>query len=253
MTFKFEISINENGDDAPEYYYGNYGLTSYLQTGSCTNPITYGSCTAVAPFSTLTNSPSSFAPFVLTAPALLPVTITADGVPTTPVPQGFLIAPDASARPADTSGNDQGVLSQSSTITYLVDGVAVPQMRVSTPVAFSTAGLSVGTHTLQIVYSGNTVYASSTYTTTFKVGPPPIGTPYSCAVSPSLGNSYSLAAVANITVNPVPSSVPSGTSVPIDNLSVTLTSDPYWEGYPSVQLTEAYVRSVLAAQSPLRQ
>ncbi len=118
---------------------------------------------------------------------------------------------------------------QSSTITYLVDGVAVPQIdQLCHPVAFSTAGLSVGTHTLQVVYSGNKVYASNTYTHhVHRRSAADRDALQLRRRSPAWApHTSTLNATANVTANPVPSSVPSGTSVPIDNLSVTVDLGP---------------------------
>ncbi len=65
---------------------------------------------------------------------------------------------------------------------------------------FSTAGLIPGTHTLTIEYSGDPVYAPSSYSQTFTVAPPAPGTSFVCETSSRLYPTLNASVVAVATV-----------------------------------------------------
>ena len=88
---------------------------------------------------------------------------------------------------------------------------------------FSTAGLIPGTHTLTIEYSGDPVYTPSSYSQTFTVAPPAPGTPFVCETGQT---SYPMLNASVVAVAMVPSPVPSGLTVPVSALDLTLNTDP---------------------------
>ncbi len=88
---------------------------------------------------------------------------------------------------------------------------------------FSTAGLIPGTHTLTIEYSGDPVYAPSSYSQTFTVAPAAPGTPFICKTSSNYFPTLNASVVAVATV---PSLSPNGSTAPVTGLDVTLNIDP---------------------------
>ncbi len=155
------------------------------------------------------------------------------GVPTTPVPEGYQIQPwynggyvlEAASDPYGIMPNPSG------SITYLVDGVqvatsdscnALPGLPTGA-VYLSTAGLTPGTHTLTMEYSGDPVYSPSSYSQTFTVAPPAPGTSFTCHSSSFNDPTVSASVVAVATV---PNPVPSGSTVPVSALDLTLNIDP---------------------------
>ncbi len=115
------------------------------------------------------------------------------------------------------------------TLTYVVDGTVVGTSSSTTMAStvlvyyFSTAGLIPGTHTLTIEYSGDPVYAPSSYSQTFTVAPPAPGTPFVCETTDRVYPTLNASVVAVATV---PSLAPSGSTVPVSALDLTLNIDP---------------------------
>ncbi len=107
----------------------------------------------------------------------------------------------------------------------MVDGVPVGSIPADNGVAaeffpISTANLIPGTHTLTVQYSGDPVYSPATTSTTFTVGPAPLGTEYACALNGQHDFTGFIEAVAN-----APSLAPSGSSVPVSSLDLTFNGD----------------------------
>ena len=244
LTVPLEISFNEDGDNGPLNLYGSVpgGFGFQLGTGTCQDA---DHCTTAPPFDGQENVlPNGFwlnfpGSISLTPPSLYPTTMSSTIFPTYTVPQGFVVVPGIEVNPPSTPS---GLPALTGTMQYLVDGNIVPALFNTSSdglthsfesfpystgslglAKFSTAGLSVGTHTFQAVYSGDSVFAGATYTTTFTVGIPPTGTPYTCIYNAADGTFYGS---AGVTVQAtLPASAPAGTSVPINNLDVTLNVD----------------------------
>ncbi len=90
-------------------------------------------------------------------------------------------------------------------------------------VYLSTTGLAPGTHTVTFEYSGDPVYSPSSYTQTFTVAPPAPGTSFVCQTNNSATPSLNASVVAVATV---PALAPSGSTVPVSALDLTLNFDP---------------------------
>ncbi len=155
-------------------------------------------------------------------------------VPTTPVPEGYQIAPYVNGGfPASAASNPYGIMPYTSgTITYLIDGVEVAKsdagagtsgLQFPSAVYLSTAGLTPGIHTITFEYSGDPVSSPSSYSQTFTVAPPAPGTPFVCETTYTGIPTVNASVVAVATV---PSLAPSGSSVPVSALDLTLNIDP---------------------------
>ncbi len=88
---------------------------------------------------------------------------------------------------------------------------------------FSYAGLTPGPTRSPIEYSGDPVYAPSSYSQTFTVAPPAPGTPFVCQTTSGHDPTLNASVVAVATV---PSLAPSGSTVPVSALDLTLNIDP---------------------------
>ncbi len=187
LTLNLQISIayNPTNGTGPG---GPVAVNPILYNGSCSSPT---NCTeSNSPFNfispTESGAPETSGTFTKTYGARAPVTFTSYNMPTTPVPEGYRIVP--SIRVAAASSLDPFLQSPTGTFTYLVDGSVVGTSSTSgvggvTSAGnfhFSTAGLIPGTHTLTIEYSGDPVYAPSSYSQTFTVAPPAPGTSFVC-------------------------------------------------------------------------
>ncbi len=178
LTLNLELSLvwdpNDYGPGVQEFY-------ATLYSGTC---VSTNNCTATPPLpeNYSPTSMTSTGTFTLTYGARSPVSFSRNSIPTTPVPEGYTIAPQVFVSAAS---NPYGIMpSPSGTSTYLVDGTAVgtsgPVGGLAESYDFSTAGLIPGTHTLTIEYSGDPVYSPSSYSQTFTVSPAPLGTEYTC-------------------------------------------------------------------------
>ncbi len=126
--------------------------------------------------------------------------------------------------------------SPTGTLTYLVDGTTVGtstsygtvSLTSNQPFYFSTANLVPGTHTLTLEYSGDPVYSPSSYSQTFTVAPSAPGTPFVCKTTNA---NYPTLNASVVAVATVPNPVPSGSTVSVNALDLTLNMDP--DGGPS--------------------
>ncbi len=212
-----------------------------LYNGSCTVPVTdNSSCTpSDSPFNSIaptqSGAPEANGTFTMTYGARVPVSFN-QSIPTTPVPEGYTIAPNAFPTAAS---NPYGIMPPATgTITYFIDGVQVATSDAGAGttdlqpyylVVLSTAGLTPGTHTLTMEYSGDPVYTPSSYSQTFTVAPPAPGTPFVCETT--IGAPFSTLNASVVAVATVPSLAPSGSTVPVSALDLTLNVDP--NGGPS--------------------
>ncbi len=240
VTVNLEISIaydpSNFGPGA-----GNQGATvrATLYNGDCTVPVTSNSsCTpSDSPFNSIaptdSGAPDAIGTFTMTYGARSPVAWNTTTVPTTPVPEGYRVKPydGETGIPLTAASNPNYTMPiPTGSITYLVDGVQVATSGTASipgtldpgQLYLSTAGLTPGTHTLTMEYSGDPVYSPSSYSQTFTVGPPAPGTPFVCQTATIGTLNASVVAVAT-----VPSPVPSGSTVPVSALDLTLNIDPH--------------------------
>ncbi len=218
ITLNLQLSLTY---DNSEYGPGSAQVYATLYNGSCTVPATsYGSCTAIAPLSG-SSAPNTVGTFIMTYGARSQVSFSNNSIPTTPVPEGYTIEPDAYL----TAASDPYYIMPfpTGTLTYLVDGTVAGTSGNNSAYYFSTAGLIPGTHTLTIEYSGDPVYTPSSYSQTFTVAPPAPGTPFVCETGQT---SYPTLNASVVAVAMVPSPVPSGLTVPVSALDLTLNTDP---------------------------
>ncbi len=209
---------------------GPQQVRATLYNGSCTSAT---SCTeSDSPFnsnlSTQSGAPETIGAFTMTYGSRVPVSFTIqNSIPTTPVPQGYIVVPSVYVQAEDYPYADFSVPDPLGTLTYQVDGVGVgttgTQIDTVGTFYFSTAGLIPGTHTLTISYSGDPIYAPGSYSQTFTVAPAAPGTPFVCqtdaAGTPTLNASV-------VAVATVPNLAPSGSTVPVSALDLTLNIDP---------------------------
>ncbi len=212
--------------------YGTQKVTAYLYTGSCTGA---GTCTtSVAPFTfTSTAEPRASGTIAVLSPSPIASQVedSATHKATVPVHKTFNVALASSVGPA-TPGTT--LPSPTGTVTYAIDGTTVATSALSggaastnTPtVLYNTSGLSVGRHTLVSSYSGNQFYQPSILTETFTVTAPPIGQLVSCAVSGPGGTTVPAYMVASGSVSAPFVFATQPVTVPVRNVSVTLTADP---------------------------
>ncbi len=232
ITVNLEISI---AYDPNSFGPGGATVKATLYNGDCTVPVTSNSsCTpSNSPFNSIvpkapglpSGAPGATGTFTMTYGARVPVSFSNNEIPTTPVPEGYLILPYVNLTAAS---DPYGILpSPTGTSTYLVDGTTVGTSSPGDTFYFTTAGLIPGTHTLTVEYSGDPVYAPSSYSQTFTVAPPAPGTPFVCETTQSSDPTLNASVVAVATV---PSLAPSGSTVPVSALDLTLNIDPNGPG-----------------------
>ncbi len=228
LNLQLSIAYDPTNGTGP----GPVGLNTVLWNGSCSDPTDpVDTCNqsdspfnSVAP--TSTGAPEAFGQFTMTYGARSPVTFSS-ALPGPAVPEGYALAPNIQTEPAS---DPYGIAPfPTGTLTYLIDGSVVgasaTDFFTTENVNLTTAGLSPGTHTLTVEYSGGPVYAPGSYSQTFTVAPPAPGTPFVCQQGPNTFNA-SVVAVAN-----VPNLAPSGSTASVNALDVTLNIDPQAAGY----------------------
>ena len=158
----------------------------YLETLNSTGAV-------VAPFTTvITNGKPVNAPYATGLIHVDPATkytVTVAASPTTTVPQGYVTVPNTTITPPASTGTHTIYYPDpTGTVRYLVTGATFSPAVVTaaTPATLeftylSTKGLSVGTHTLKVEYSGNGVYNAAHATATFKVIAAASGTAFKCS------------------------------------------------------------------------
>ncbi len=252
LTLNLQVSIayDPNNGTGP----GLQVVKAILYNGSCTDPTDPGdTCSpSNSPFNSIaptqSGAPEAIGTFTMTYGARSPVSFN-QSIPTTPVPEGYTIAPNA----YPTAASDPyGIMPPATgSITYLVDGVQVAtsdagagttDLQPDYLVVLSTAGLTPGTHTLTMEYSGDPVYSPSSYSQTFTVAPPAPGTSFVCQTTSSADPTLNASVVAVATV---PNPVPSGSTVSVSALDLTLNIDP--NGGPG---TYAPVNNITIGLSP---
>jgi hypothetical protein len=188
--------------------------------------------TPVAPFTTATttgtpiNAPYADGHIQVNPTTKYSVTVAASP-PATATPQGYVVPPNTSiTTPANTTAHTIYYPVPSGTVTYLVTGSTFSPAVVTapTPIALentflSTKGLSVGTHTLKVEYSGDGVYNAAHVTKTFTVGTATTGTAFTC--SNAVTHSIAASVVASATL---PATTYTG-SASATSLKVTLHVD----------------------------
>ncbi len=239
LTINLQLSLTY---DNSEYGPGGADVHATLYNGSCTVPVTStSSCNpSDSPFNSIaptqSGAPEAIGTFTMTYGARSPVAWNTGDitVPTTPVPEGYQIEPFGYGRALQAASDPYGIMPlPTGTITYLVDGAQVTTSNAYNSTAnglpspssvyLSTAGLTPGTHTITFEYSGDPVYAPSSYSQTFTVAPPAPGTPFVCEVAGGATPTINASVVAVATVS---SPVPSGSTVPVSALDLTLNIDP---------------------------
>ena len=189
--------------------------------------------TPIAPFTAATtNGVPIHAPYVTGVIHINPTTkysvTVAASPPATAVPLGYVMSPNATITiPADTTANTIYYPLPTGTVRYLVTGVTFSPPVVITlrtgslsGTLLSTKGLSVGTHTLKVEYSGDGVYNAAHVTATFKVGTAASGTAFTC--SDYLDHNIDASVVASATL---PATTYTG-SASATSLKITLHVDP---------------------------
>ncbi len=223
LTINLQLSLTY---DTSEYGPGPATARATLYNGGCTVPVTdQGSCTpSNSPFNSIaptqSGAPEATGTFTMTYGARVPVSFSNNDIPTTPVPEGYLILAYGDLRPAS---NPYYIMPEpTGALTYLVDGTVVGTSGNNSFFHLMTAGLSPGTHTLTIEYSGDPVYSPSSYSQAFTVAPPAPGTSFVCQTNDS---NYPTLNASVVAVATVPNPVPSGSTVPVSALDLTLNID----------------------------
>ena len=191
----------------------------------------------VAPFTTATTTTVPLnAPYVLSHIQVNPATkysvTIASNPPSTSIPQGYTVPPDATvAHPANTVTHTIYYPTPTGTVKYQVTGTTVtpvtptdwttPRPIILENTYISTAGLSTGTHHLKVNYSGDGVYNSASATKTFTVGTAITGTAFTC--SSDTDHTIAASVVASATL---PATTYTG-SASATSLKITLHVDPY--------------------------
>ncbi len=238
LNLQLSIAYDPTNGTGP----GLQGVNAILWNGSCSDPTDPAdTCNqSNSPFNDIlpTNSgaPETSGQFTMTYGARSPVAWVPTTVPTTPVPEGYQFAPLGEGT-LTAASNPYGIMPEpTGSITYLIDGVQVATSNAENEIPgtkhpgntfLSTAGLTPGTHTVTFEYSGDPVYSPSSYSQTFTVGPPAPGTPFVCENNDSSDPTINASVVAVATV---PSPVPSGSTVPVSALDLTLNIDPVGGG-----------------------
>ena len=210
------------------------GANLGTQTAIFTLETVNSSGTAIAPFTTATtgngvpiNAP--YADGLIHVDPTTKYTVTVNAAPpATATPQGYTVPPSATITvPAGTTTNTIFYPLPSGTVRYLVTGATFSPAVVTTPLPgtlldtlLSTKGLSVGTHTLKVEYSGNGVYNAAHVTKTFTVGTAASGTAFTC--SSFTDHNIDASVVASATL---PATTYTG-SASATSLKVTLHVDP---------------------------
>jgi hypothetical protein len=189
----------------------------------------------VAPFTTATrtakpvNAPYATG-FIHVDPTTKYTVTVAASPPSTAIPLGYVFAPSATiTTPPNTTGHTIDYPFPTGTVRYLVTGhTFTPPIVITLRVAtytlgtthLPTKGLSVGTHTLKVEYSGDGVYNAAHVTATFKVGAATSGTAFTC--SDFLYHSIDASVAASATL---PATTYTG-SASATSLKITLHVDP---------------------------
>jgi Bacterial Ig-like domain (group 3) len=189
--------------------------------------------TVIAPFTAATttgtpiNAPYADGHIQVNPTTKYTVTVAASP-PATATPQGYVVPPNTSiTTPAFTTTNTIYYPIPTGTVTYLVTGHTFTPPVTTTPrpivlenILLSTKGLSVGSHTLKVEYSGDGVYNAAHVTTTFTVAAAAAGTAFTC--SNALDHNIAASVVASATL---PATTYTG-SASATSLKVTLHVDP---------------------------
>ena len=221
LTIAFRIKFASNTNVGTQT--ALFALETVNGTGTPIAPFT----TAVTGHGTPINAP--FATGKIHNNPTTKYTVTVHAAPAaTATPQGYVMAPNATiTRPAPTTTTTIYYPSPTGTATYLVTGHTFTPPVVTAPTEgtlqlqlLSTKGLSVGTHTLKVEYSGDGVYNAAHGTTTFKVGTAAPGTAFTCSDYRDHGVAASVVASATL-----PATTYTG-SASATSLKITLHVDP---------------------------
>ncbi len=186
--------------------------------------------TVVPPFTTATTTtipthgPYAKGTLTVVPPTKLTVTVAASP-PGSAIPKGYVVPVDPTiTRPPLTTTNTIFYQEATGTVTFIVDGHTVltaPALSTAfTHAQMPTATLSLGSHTLEVKYQGNSIYNPAQFTTTFSVTTPVPGTPFSCS------NSRQPTIVASVVASGTLPVASNTGQAALGNLGVTLHSDP---------------------------
>src|SRR6185437_2988279 len=186
----FSLSANQSITTTFEV---SYAAAANTGTQALTVPHeTVSGTTIVPPFTTAMNGtvPKN-APYAQGIVQVIPVTkfattLLVGTVPATAIPLGYSLPVKPSVTPpASTPTNNIFYPTARGTGSIFIDGTRVVTAPV-TSFAFhspsiSTAGLSVGSHTVKVVYTGSTIYSGNHSTATFTVTTAFAGTAFTCS------------------------------------------------------------------------
>ena len=152
---------------------------------------TVSGTTITAPFTaaTVTTVPTHgpYTKGTLTIVPATKITVTVEAsLPTSATPKGYVVPVHPRiTHPATTTTTTIYYPSPTGPVTFLVDGHTFLTAKAGS-LAFAeatvtTKTLSVGSHTLEIKYQGDSIYSPAQYTTTLSVTAAAPGTPFSCS------------------------------------------------------------------------
>ena len=216
LTVPFEVSYTATA---------NVGIQTFVATLR-----TVSGTMVVPPFTaaTVTTVPTN-APYAKGTVTVIPTTkytVTVNATPpSTATPKGYLVPVYPTLiRPATTTTATLFFPTPTGTVTFLVDGHVVSTVGANS-LAFAdeklaTATLSVGRHTLEVKYDGNSIYNGVQITKTFTVTTAAPGTAFVC----SSANHSSITASV-VASGALPASSNTGQAA-LSGLQVTLHTDP---------------------------
>jgi hypothetical protein len=206
----------------------NMGLLTVNSTGTAVSPFTTSfTGTATTGHGKYTNAPGAVG-HIQVNPATK-YSVTMHMTPTRTVPQGYTLAPVVSIMtPANTTAHTIFYPTPTGTVRFLVTGhtFTPPVVSSPTPIALentflSTKGLSVGTHSLAAVYSGDGVYNPARVTKTITVVAANPGTVFQCDRGHTVATTFAGSVVASAAL---PATTSSG-SVTATMLAMTVHMD----------------------------
>src|ERR1700722_4795537 len=145
--------------------------------------------------------------------------------PTSATPKGYLVPVHPRiTRPLTTTTTTIFYPAPAGPVTFIVDGYTVltteaPSLAY-TEAEVPTATLSLGSHTLELKYGGNSIYNPAQVTKTFTVTTPAPGTPFTCS------SASSPAITASVVASGMLSATSNTGQAALGNLGVALHTDP---------------------------
>jgi Big-like domain-containing protein len=222
LTVPFRIKFASGANVGTQT--ASFALETLNATGAVVAPFTATLTTGV-----YVNAPAVYSHVQVDPATKYSVTIAANP-PSTAIPKGYTVPPNATITPPANTGTT-AYPTPTGTVKYQVTGVTVtpvtpPGWTTPRPIILgatyiSTAGLSTGTHTLKVNYSGDGVYNAASATKTFTVGTAITGTAFTC--SSDTDHTIAASVVASATL---PATTYTG-SASATSLKITLHVDPY--------------------------